>query len=225
MAALFGAGLWMHRNEALLQNLTSRGWWYCLCGISGVVLHWRRNVWMQALDKRFFREQYDAGRLLHAVAEEARRVRVLDQVAPSVMSHIEAALHLEFAAILVREQSQPFFQAVAAIRLVPAPLPAESCLIRLVRLLGKPLEAAAGTSDWLNRQLPTEEAELVRGSRLEWIFPIEIGCDCPETLLVLGPKRSEEPYSKEDQTLLAAVAANLALLPPITKAGGSTTHT
>ena len=33
-----------------------------------------------------------------------------------------------------------------------------------------------------------------------------------EALLALGQKRSEEPYTQEDQNLLVAIAASLALL-------------
>jgi hypothetical protein len=212
MAALLAGDLWLHRNLPLAETLSQRRWLYAVLGIGGILLHWRRDVWLEALDRRFFREQYDARRLLHAVAEEARRVRALDQVASLVVSHIDAAMHPEFAAILVRLPGEAVFKATAAVRLVPAPIPAGSRLIGLVRVLEKPLEIPAGKSDWLKRQLPPEEAEFMRAARLEWVYPIVVGAENAEALLVLGPKRSEEPYSREDQTLLEAVAANLALL-------------
>jgi hypothetical protein len=212
MAVLLAGDLWLHRNQPLAETLSQRRWLYAVLGIFGILLHWRRDVWLEALDRRFFREQYDARRLLHAVAEEARRVRALDQVASLVMSHIDAAMHPEFAAILVRLPGEAVFRATAAVRLVPAPIPAGSRLIGLVRVLGKPLEIPAGKANWLKRQLPPEEAEFVHEARLEWVYPIVVGAENAEALLVLGPKRSEEPYSREDQTLLEAVAANLALL-------------
>jgi hypothetical protein len=61
-------------------------------------------------------------------------------------------------------------------------------------------------------QLPPHELKFVHEARLEWVYPIVLGADNAEALLVLGPKRSEEPYSRENQTLLEAVTANLALL-------------
>ena len=42
-------------------------------------------------------------------------------------------------------------------------------------------------------------------------MPIATGNDRAEALLVLGSKRSEEPYAQEDRELLAAIAASLAL--------------
>lgn len=218
MAILLVGDLWLHRQQLLADTLNDRRWLYFLLGAAGVLLHWRRKNWLQALDLRFFREQYDARRLLHAVAEEARRVRALDQVASLAVSHIEAALHPEFAAILVRLPGETAFRATAAVRLAPAPMPADSKLIGLIRVLGKPLEVLAARTDWLRCQLPPEEAQAVLEARLDWLFPIVVGTEGAEALLVLGPKRSEEPYSREDQTLLEAVTANLALLSVNTRA-------
>jgi hypothetical protein len=211
MAVLLAADLWINRQKPLVITLSERAGWYGTLGICVVLLHWRRNTWMQALDRRFFRDQYDARELLHAIADEARRVRTLDQVASLVVSRIDTALHPEFAAIMVRQPEETAFRAAAAVRRAPAPIPADSCLAVLVRAVGRPLEISTN-SDWLHRQLPPQEADLVCDEKLEWIFPIETGGDRPEALLLLGPKRSEEPYSNEDQTMLGAVAANLALL-------------
>jgi hypothetical protein len=44
------------------------------------------------------------------------------------------------------------------------------------------------------------------------IVPVATDPQCAEALLVLGVKRSEEPYSGEDQDLLVAIAASLAIL-------------
>ena len=43
-------------------------------------------------------------------------------------------------------------------------------------------------------------------------MPVTLAPERTEALLVLGSKRSEEPYSREDQDLLVAVATSLALL-------------
>jgi hypothetical protein len=204
-AVLLVADLWEQRHQPLAETLIQHRWFYAVLGLGGLLLQWRRNIWLEALDRRFFREQYDARRLLHTVAAEARRAGALHHVAPSVVSHIDAALHPEFTAIMVRRAGEPSFRATAAVRLAPAPIPAYSKLIELVRVIDRPLEVHAAMPD---RRLPAEETE----ARLEWVFPIAVGGDGPEALIALGPKRSEEPYSREDQTLLEALAANLALL-------------
>jgi serine/threonine-protein kinase len=82
----------------------------------------------------------------------------------------------------------------------------------LVRLLGKPLEVPQTGSGWLTEQLPHDETTFLRQSRIELIVPISTSLDRTEALLALGVKRSEEPYTREDLDLLAAVASSLALL-------------
>jgi hypothetical protein len=81
-----------------------------------------------------------------------------------------------------------------------------------VRVLGKPVEIEQTGTGWLKRQLPPEESEFVTRARLEWIFPISLAADRTEALVALGPKRSEEPYSREDQDLLEGITASLGLL-------------
>jgi len=54
--------------------------------------------------------------------------------------------------------------------------------------------------------------ELVSEQRMDLLVPVAVGPDRAESVMVLGPKRSEEPYSREDEKLLSAIGASLALL-------------
>jgi serine/threonine-protein kinase len=82
----------------------------------------------------------------------------------------------------------------------------------LVRVLGKPLEVSLTESGWIQQQLPHGETDFLRQARVDLLVPIALEPERTEALLVLGEKRSEEPYSREDQDLLVAIAASLALL-------------
>ncbi len=53
--------------------------------------------------------------------------------------------------------------------------------------------------------------DFLRQARIELLVPIAMMQAQDETLLALGAKRSEEPYTGEDLDLLAAIAAHLAL--------------
>ncbi len=204
----------LHGDQPLLDILRDRGWIYLVFGGLAAVAHARRQSWMDALDRRFFRERYDAQRLLREVAQEARQARSLEKVAPRVVAQIEAALHPEFAALLVRDPGEPQFRSLATApgNHTPPVLAAESKLAALVRLLGKPLEVPHSESGWLHQQLPGEESEFLRRARIGLLVPVAASAEGREALLVLGVKRSEEPYGREDQDLLVAVAASLALL-------------
>ena len=60
--------------------------------------------------------------------------------------------------------------------------------------------------------MPSEEINYLKESRLEWLFSINLAEGQTEALLAIGPKRSESPYSREDQELLEGIASSLALL-------------
>lgn len=206
--------LLIHGNQSILVVLSSRGWVYATLAILAAVAYRGRQRWLDALDRRFFRESYDAQLLLRETVEAVCKAKTWEAGVPQVVARIEAALHSEFVALLVREPGDTAYRVSAATPAdkAPLPLPAGSKFVALIRLLGKPLELPHSDSGWLQQQLPQEETDLLRRSGIDLFVPVADGTDRKEALLALGAKRSEEPYSREDQSLLGAIAASLALL-------------
>jgi eukaryotic-like serine/threonine-protein kinase len=204
--------LLLHGNQPLMTILVRRGWFYAVLALGGVLAHTRQKSWLAALDRRFFRERYDAQRVLRGVVEEIRRAGSFEEAARRSVSQIETALHPESAALLVRQPSEVSYRVLATREHAPPSIPVDSKLMALVRLLGKPLEVSQSDAGWLQRQLPHEETDFLRQARLEWLYPISLATNRPEALLVLGPKLSEEPYSQEDQELIEGIVSSLALL-------------
>src|SRR5262249_25528429 len=137
----------------------------------------------------------------------------LERVSMRVVAQIETALHAKFACVAVRATNQPKYHSLAcapASHAVPN-IVADSKLVALVRLLGRPLELVAD-SNWLQRQLPPQEIQFAQSAGIDLLVPIASSLGQTEALLVLGVKRSEEPYTREDQELLEAIATSLALL-------------
>jgi len=194
--------------------MQTRGWIYLsLAGIA-LAVHWKRNEWLAAIDRSFFRERYDARQVLSGVVEEIRAARGIDRVAGRVVTQIEAALHPEFVALMIQEPGQEQFNAVAvapaAAGVWPA-LPGESKLVGLARVLGKPIEILTDTS-WLEKRLPAHEIEMFKQDRIDLVVPVESFPHERQVLLILGMRKSEERYSSEDQELLQAIAGGLSLL-------------
>lgn len=203
-----------HENQPVRVLLSAHGWAYALMAVVGVVAHTKQAQWMAALDRHFYREQYNAEHLLRQTVDEIRASSSLADAAPKVVARIEQALHPEFVAIVVREANEPLYRCIAS-----APpetelsgLNADSKLMAVFRLFAKPLQMSLAESGWLKQQLPSEEADFLRDSRIELMVPIAIAPHSREALLVLGLKKSEEPYSSEDQELLSNIAGALALL-------------
>ena len=214
LGILLLADLLSHGHQPLLDILHARGWIYLVLGGLGATAYAKRQSWLEALDRRFFRERYDAQRLLREVVEKVREARSFGQVGPQAVTHIETALHPEFVVLLTRQPQEPSYRSLAvapAGQTFPA-LPAESKLMSLLRLLGKPIEVPQTATGWLKEQLPHEETAFLRQARIELLVPIATASDRTEALLALGLKRSEEPYTREDLDLLVAITSSLALL-------------
>lgn len=214
LAAILLADMLLHGNQAILTVFRERGWMYAALAALAVVAYAKRQSWLETLDRRFFREQYDARRLLREVVEEVHAGRRFEEEAPRVTTRIEAALHPEFVALLVCQPSETSFRTLAAVPpgKVQLPLKKESKLLSLIRLFGKPLEVLQTESGWLQQQLPHDETEFLRQGRIDLLVPVANDPQGTEVLLVLGVKRSEEPYSSEDQDLLVTIGASIAIL-------------
>jgi serine/threonine-protein kinase len=214
LAAVLVLDLGLNRQQPLIEILRGRGWIYAVLGGLVLLTYWQRKQWLDALDRRFFRDRYDAQRVLREILKEIREARTFEQVAPRVVAKIETALHSQFVSIIVREPNDLDYHSLACVPSgnTPPAIFADSKLVALVRVIGKPLEVLLAASSWLEHRLPDEEIQFVRHSRIDLLVPIAMIPGRTEALLVLGIKRSEEPYTHEDQELLETIASSLALL-------------
>jgi hypothetical protein len=85
------ADLLVHGEQPLIRILEARGWMYAVVGTAAAVAHSQRRRWGEAIDRRFFRERYDARRLLREVAVESGRARSFTDAASVVVARVEAA--------------------------------------------------------------------------------------------------------------------------------------
>jgi hypothetical protein len=176
--------------------------------------YWKRREWLASIDRRFFRDRYNAQQVLRDVVGEIRAAGNFELAAARVVERIATALHPGFASVMVHPAGEPEYRAVATFpaEVTMPHLTSESKVIALLHVLGRPLEFLHGDSSWLDHRLPREESEFVRRARIDLLAPIAAGPGQTEALLALGVKRSEEPYTREDQELLETITASLALL-------------
>jgi len=209
---ILAADLAMHRTRTLEDIMAQRGLYYAAMVGSALLLHFYRRNWLEAIDRRFFREHYEAHRVLRTVIEEIREAGSFDKVAPKAVLQIESALHPQSAAVLVRRHGETAFRVLAGEDTSIEPISTDSQLLAMLRVLDMPVEISHDPDGWPWTHLPEEENRILRQSNLEWLFPVCLVEGRTEALLAVGPKRSESPYSKEDQELLQGIASSLTLL-------------
>ncbi len=204
-----------HRAQALPTLIRARWLWFTCLGAALLFARTYREQWLNAIDRHFFRERYDAQRLLHSIAEEITRASSCEAIAPAVVQRIDEALHPEFVSVFryVPNESQYAGVDSGAVfgfptsRTLP-PLPASLAVIGVLSVLRKPLALSLGDTAWVRHQLPIAERALLIDQGIELLVPIcrRLPGDPLLGLLVLGARRSEEPYSPEDLDLLVTIA-------------------
>ena len=204
----------LHGDQPLARILADCGWTYALLATFAFAAHTQRHRWSAAIDRRFFREEYNARHLLRDVAERARRAGSLARAGPGVVARIEAALHGRYAALMFRPSGGASFTCIASAPAGQSP-PAMAEAGRLaarLRTAAEPVESTGEDADWSDTWRSGVQADEAGPPRLHLFVPIAMGAARHEAMLALGPKLSEEPYSDDDLEMLEAVASNLALL-------------
>ena len=213
-AVIFLADLLIHRQMPLVEILRMRGWGYLALAGLAVLARLRRKVWLDALDRRFFHVRHGAERVLRGISDDVRGATSLEPVAPRVLAQLESALHPEFTALFRRRAGESFYHPVATFptNVALEALPSASKTVGLLALLQRPLQVSATDQMGLLRQLPREEIDWLQRLAVELLVPVGVGGDATEALFILGPKKSEEPYSTTDEDLLMAIGDSVALV-------------
>ncbi len=211
LAAVLLVDVIVHRTQPLVTMIELRWWWFSLLGAALFVVRARREEWLRRVDRRFFRERYDAQRLLRSIAEQITRASNFEAILPSVMQQVDEALRPQFVTVLTHVPAEAMFARVSASSSGDdrwRALPESLAVVGVLSVLRKPLALSLGDTAWVRHQLPLEERALLLEYGIELLVPIsaEASGEPPLGLLVLGPRRSEEPYNQEDLDLLATIA-------------------
>ena len=206
-----GAALW---RQSLQQLLTSGSIVYLLLFVATLAAFRYRDQARQALDERFFRQEYDARKILVSLASRVRFETDPTDLAALVTEQIDRALHPELAAMLAVGIDEGRLSPVACANPAVTPLALDGGLVTMLRWSDEPLEIFLDDPRSPARRLPPGEIEWLERTGASLIVPV-IGQGSQDralvAALVLGAKRSEEAYTSEDRELLGSIAAQVGL--------------
>jgi hypothetical protein len=210
LAALV-ATLVIHRNKTIAEAATGQAAIYLLLLAVAWGLSAYRDRARLLLDQRFFREEYDARKMLLALANRVRFESDPGELASMVLSQIDEALHPELSAILVGGVSDGQLTPLSVLHGDVEALPVDGGLATMLRWSDQPLEIFLQDPRSPARRLPSEEQAWLDRTGAVLIVPV-IGSDRTLiAMIALGEKRSEEAYTDEDRQLLASIAAQMGL--------------
>ena len=198
-------------RKNLVEILTSGSIVYLILFVATLLLARSRERARLWLDERFFREEYDARKILLSLASRVRFETDPRDLASLVVQQIDQALHPEVTGMLASGVSEGQLAPVTAVGRELAPLALDGGIVTMLRWSDEPLEIFLDDPRSPGRRLPAAEIAWLERTGASLIVPVLGDERALVAVLVLGAKRSEEAYSKEDRELLATIAAQVGL--------------
>ncbi|MDH4063552.1 MAG: serine/threonine protein kinase [Acidobacteriota bacterium] len=172
-----------------------------------VVLAVRRPL-LERIDRSFFREAVDTRSLLGALATTTEaRGGTLESVCGMFVERVQASLHLAQADVLIASASDGWLVSATQRR---RPLPLTSTLASSLGAGPDPIVVELDHPGAWVRELPLDEQQWLADADIHLLVPLRSGEELVGAL-ALGEKLNDLPFSRDDQSLLQAVAAALAL--------------
>jgi hypothetical protein len=208
--ALFAFSIFSNPNRTIAQILTRGSGWVNVVLVAAIATALQSRQRLQtSLDRRFFREAYEQEQVLVHLIEEVRQRDALSDIARLVVGRIESVLHPAALHIFYRaeERSERFEGHSSSDSFVAQQLSQQATLLRLVD--GKAIHDFPAD---LEGKLPDSEKRWLDDLGVRLIVPITGTQDRLVGVLLLGERKSDEPYSATDRRLLQGIAAQIGLV-------------
>jgi phosphoserine phosphatase RsbU/P len=163
------------------------------------------------IDRRFFREAYSVDQVLTELSEEARSFTETEPLLRTIVDRISRTLHVERISFLLRRGNIFSLQYAQGIPpTIDVSLADNSSTIRALAIGRSPKQVYLERPDpWL-ALAPAYELSVLNQLDAELLLPLP-GRSGLIGVMALGPKLSEEPYSRSDRRLLSSVALQTGL--------------
>jgi phosphoserine phosphatase RsbU/P len=166
------------------------------------------------VDRRFFRENYNAEHMLTELSEQVRSITEPKPLLETVAARISETLHVPQVAVLLGGGG--FFRPAFAMGYPSLPtvaFPSKTGTAMMLKSQKEPARVFLNDRDsWVYREQDISDDERGKLATLqsELLLPLAVR-DKLLGFISLGPKRSEEPYTGSDVRLLKSVAAQTGL--------------
>jgi PAS domain S-box-containing protein len=186
-----------------------------LAAVTAVAMQPLRDRMQAWLDKRFFREKYDAGLMLKRLSRTAASVLQIDLLTEMILAEVISTMHVSSGAVFIIDEKGGGYRLRAYNGVDPIP-PSHS-LFRLdspvcVWLAAHQISLSSRVLDMDPSfiGLWAREREDLTRIRAELLVPL-LAHGKLIGILVLGPKLSETAYSSEEQLVLDTLANQTAV--------------
>ena len=198
-----------NRNQTISDIVSHNPVYLSLIALAAIGLRFRKQL-RDRIDRKFFREAYDQERILLGLIDEIKEFNSMSEISKLVSDEIDAALHPRSIHAFYREEEHRdltlAYSSAGSSHVVS--IPDTSHLMRTIERVSGVQEYPFSHDD----ALPAEEAEWLDQLGISLIVPMCGSDQRAVGLLLLGEKKSEEPYSVNDRKMLQAIAREIAIV-------------
>jgi len=206
--AALAAGAVLHRDRPIGELLLTNSIYLYLIAAAALSLLFRARL-TRWVDRRFFRESYNRERMLLSLIGDIERLDSASSVSKIVSHELESAFHPSSLFVWYRDDAKPELTlSYSSGGYIHTPrLSLDSPLVQFSERGEDAVVLPAGGQDGL----PADDRQWLADSGVRIIVPMRAADRHLAGLLMLGDKKSDEPYSRDDLTLLAAIARQISV--------------
>ena len=198
----------LHKKEPTSSDIAGAIVFFAIVLALRLGVRKRAQAW---LDRKFFREAYNAEKVLNELSDEVRRFTETEPLLATVARRVADTLHVNQVAMLLRRGE--FFQLQQSIGISSSgslALPSQASAIRYLTSTNEPARLYREDPDAWYLMAGTAERSVLDMVNAELLLPLP-GRNRLMGLMALGPKRSEAAYTQADLHLLQTVATQTGL--------------
>ena len=181
--------------------------------ISAFLLAPIRNQVQLWIDRVFYREKYNAGKMLQRLSETTASLLDLDMLTTVVLREVMQELHINRAALMINETEGNNFQVIAELGEEPKILTGfrnSHPIIKWISQNNKSLTKKELVLNPIFKSLWINERKELDKFQAELFIPLNTKGEFVG-LLIVGSKRSLQPYTQDDQRILSTLANQTAV--------------
>lgn len=182
--------------------------------LTAVIISPLRDAAQSWVDRLFYRERYNAGLMLQRLSQTTASLLDLNKITRVVLSDIAQTLHIQHAAIFIKQDSDNNFHLLAeeGTPKLPAPIvgfdhPVVTWMVQENRILSK---NALDVSP-IFRSLWKGELDYLNQFPAELFIPLNTRGELVG-FIIAGPKRSTASYSHDEEVILSTLANQTAVV-------------
>jgi sigma-B regulation protein RsbU (phosphoserine phosphatase) len=185
---------------------------------------------MPLIDRKFFREAYDAQHVLSELGRELRTIRAIPQLLETTVARIQNALHAENVTVFLLDRTTGDYRCAISSRMNEdgasssdidrsLRIPPDGIVVERLRRAAHPLVLDFDEPDsWMHEMIVTElvssksrkrEVQTLRRVRSALLIPVATS-DELIAIVSLGRRLGDLSFSYDDKQLLMAVAGQMA---------------